>query len=512
MERGCETMRRVLLLNSSEEIISVIGWQRAAILYLTGKAKKPHNYDDFHDVKIASGIFRLPTALILVTYVRIPFKHIPITKENVLRRDGHECLATGTLIQRKDQTWVEVDNIHVGDEVRTASGYGIVSAKRKKRKKNGCVTVKPYYGLPITVTRDHLCLTEKDGVLKFEEAKDLRGKRLVFPVDPRRNKRMRHNLLKLLGYYASEGCVDRRYGKACYTVFTIGPDETDLARSIKQCARSEFGVTNIEDKIRTDSRNGNTYRFIRIYSRRMAEYLSASVPGKAREKCLTFEPLSLSRSCLETLIESMMWGDGCDHKVRDSDCRILSTSSIALALQFQRMLWRIGGFASIVCGKQVNFNPGASIYQIRWFPRTEDHLGKIVNISGSDYLSVPVQYIKETVYNGYVWDISIQTNIELERSFVTPAGIVHNCQFCGQKLRSAEGTIDHVVPTSRGGKHAWGNVVAACKKCNNHKDNRTPDEAGMKLACRPFVPTHDLLIMTAYDLRTNRSWTRWIMT
>ena len=169
-------MKKVLLLNKSEEIVSVINWQRAAILYVTGKAKAPYGYDDFHDIQTASGIFKLPTALILVTYVRIPFKHIPITKENVLRRDGHEC------------------------------------------------------------------------------------------------------------------------------------------------------------------------------------------------------------------------------------------------------------------------------------------------------------------------------------------------QYCGVRLHGSTGTIDHVVPTSRGGKHAWANVVAACKSCNNRKDNRIPDEAGMKLRCRPFVPTHDLMIMTAFDLRTNRSWTRWIMT
>ena len=168
--------KKVLLLNSSEEVVSVINWQRAAVLYFTGKAKKPHNYDDYHDIKTVSGVFQLPTAMILVTYVRIPYKRIAITKENVLRRDGFEC------------------------------------------------------------------------------------------------------------------------------------------------------------------------------------------------------------------------------------------------------------------------------------------------------------------------------------------------QYCGKKMSGAEGTIDHVHPTSRGGQHAWANVVAACKSCNNSKDNKTPDEAGMKLRCRPFVPTHDLMIITAFDLRTNECWTRWVMT
>lgn len=58
------------------------------------------------------------------------------------------------------------------------------------------------------------------------------------------------------------------------------------------------------------------------------------------------------------------------------------------------------------------------------------------------------------------------------------------CQYCG---RTAE-NVDHVVPRSRGGPHVWENVVAACERCNAHKKDRTPDEANMVLARRPFAP------------------------
>lgn len=87
----------------------------------------------------------------------------------------------------------------------------------------------------------------------------------------------------------------------------------------------------------------------------------------------------------------------------------------------------------------------------------------------------------------------------------------YECQYCGKRLTNATGTIDHVVPTSRGGKHHWANVVAACRTCNCTKDNKLPDEAGLKLRCRPFVPKGDILIMTAIDLRSRTTWTRWIM-
>jgi 5-methylcytosine-specific restriction endonuclease McrA len=58
------------------------------------------------------------------------------------------------------------------------------------------------------------------------------------------------------------------------------------------------------------------------------------------------------------------------------------------------------------------------------------------------------------------------------------------CQYCGA---SAE-NLDHVVPRSRGGLHVWENVVAACRRCNTRKEDRTPSEAGFSLSRQPFAP------------------------
>jgi 5-methylcytosine-specific restriction endonuclease McrA len=58
------------------------------------------------------------------------------------------------------------------------------------------------------------------------------------------------------------------------------------------------------------------------------------------------------------------------------------------------------------------------------------------------------------------------------------------CQYCGQ---SAE-TVDHVMPRSRGGAHAWENVVAACRRCNSRKKDKLPAEAGLELTKKPGSP------------------------
>jgi 5-methylcytosine-specific restriction endonuclease McrA len=60
----------------------------------------------------------------------------------------------------------------------------------------------------------------------------------------------------------------------------------------------------------------------------------------------------------------------------------------------------------------------------------------------------------------------------------------HRCQYCGGFADS----IDHIIPRSRGGPHAWDNVAAACRPCNLRKRDRTPDEAGMRLANPPRMP------------------------
>ena len=49
-------------------------------------------------------------------------------------------------------------------------------------------------------------------------------------------------------------------------------------------------------------------------------------------------------------------------------------------------------------------------------------------------------------------------------------------------------SIDHVMPRSRGGMNVWENVTAACRPCNLRKRDRTPEEAGMRLASEPHAP------------------------
>ena len=61
----------------------------------------------------------------------------------------------------------------------------------------------------------------------------------------------------------------------------------------------------------------------------------------------------------------------------------------------------------------------------------------------------------------------------------------HVCQYCGDQLEKKECTLDHVVPTSKGGKSVWDNSVTACGPCNAKKSNSTKTKPKIK----PYKPT-----------------------
>lgn len=65
---------------------------------------------------------------------------------------------------------------------------------------------------------------------------------------------------------------------------------------------------------------------------------------------------------------------------------------------------------------------------------------------------------------------------------------IYICQYCWQAFSSKELTLDHVNPKSRGGRKSWENLVSACRRCNETKRDRTPEEAGMKLKNTPTIP------------------------
>jgi 5-methylcytosine-specific restriction endonuclease McrA len=90
------------------------------------------------------------------------------------------------------------------------------------------------------------------------------------------------------------------------------------------------------------------------------------------------------------------------------------------------------------------------------------------------------------------------------------------CVYCDAPLTMESLSVEHVLPKSRGGKHAWENVVAACTNCNQEKADAMPVGRWVPKK-KPYKPNFFQLLeirkkypITVYDknwLQFLPSWT-----
>ena len=82
----------------------------------------------------------------------------------------------------------------------------------------------------------------------------------------------------------------------------------------------------------------------------------------------------------------------------------------------------------------------------------------------------------------------------------------NTCQYCGKNFGSAELSLDHVIPRSRGGMTTWDNIVSACRDCNVRKGGRTPIEAGLRLIRPPTKPHRNPVVFVKLSDQRYASW------
>jgi 5-methylcytosine-specific restriction endonuclease McrA len=80
------------------------------------------------------------------------------------------------------------------------------------------------------------------------------------------------------------------------------------------------------------------------------------------------------------------------------------------------------------------------------------------------------------------------------------------CQYTGKMLRPEEGSIDHIVPRSRGGKTSWENCVLASREVNARKGDRLPHEAGLRLLALPTIPRAIPVTLGLRNLHRIKDW------
>ncbi|MDQ1356609.1 MAG: hypothetical protein QOJ52_282 [Acidimicrobiaceae bacterium] len=122
-----------------------------------------------------------------------------------------------------------------------------------------------------------------------------------------------------------------------------------------------------------------------------------------------------------------------------------------------------------------------------------DEKAELVHVTGRHFHSERSAFAEPSVVRlAHYVRVPYQTRIALNRRAVF-ARDGHRCQYCGLAAEN----IDHVIPRSKGGPHAWDNVVAACRLCNSRKRDRMLEDTGMKLRRKPSVPRERTWILVA---------------
>ncbi|MCW8925409.1 MAG: HNH endonuclease [Xanthomonadales bacterium] len=129
---------------------------------------------------------------------------------------------------------------------------------------------------------------------------------------------------------------------------------------------------------------------------------------------------------------------------------------------------------------QVSYSLGKTLYSIHG--GTSALTGRQSVVSVNAIIATEGQHPHKHLFaSSYVPPLSNQSLFRRDQNL---------CLYCGEHFPNYLLSRDHVHPLSQGGQDRWVNVVTACKRCNNHKAGRTPEQAGMQLLAIPFTPTH----------------------
>jgi 5-methylcytosine-specific restriction endonuclease McrA len=127
--------------------------------------------------------------------------------------------------------------------------------------------------------------------------------------------------------------------------------------------------------------------------------------------------------------------------------------------------------------EQVAYTCGTLLYRVHGGINARSGRRSVIEVNSI----IATQGPNRTLYRGYTPPLNNPALFKRD---------AHLCLYCGGEFPERDLSRDHVTPLSQGGVDSWSNVVTACKRCNNHKAGRTPEQARMQLLAVPFKPSH----------------------
>ncbi len=87
--------KKVLILNQDYRALTICSVQKAFILVYLNKAEMVAEYED-RPLTSISACFATPSIIRLFRYVRLPYRGVLLSRQNVFRRDNNMCQYCGT--------------------------------------------------------------------------------------------------------------------------------------------------------------------------------------------------------------------------------------------------------------------------------------------------------------------------------------------------------------------------------------------------------------------------------
>lgn len=374
--------------------------------------------------KVTEIFTRKTDTIYSISAYKLPTSTLEVTAE-------HPILAIKNEDKDKyDPRWIQVKDLSVGDYIALAYPGETIDVDTIRVcdfikdtifiEKNGNLYEK---------NTDIRTYMRKDGSCYIQNRN--RSGEISKQVNPVRSKiKVDTDLMRLFGYYLSEGCVS---GNKCLR-FTFSSEERNYGEDVLRIIEDKFGIScqRIEETNSTERR----WISIRVHSKILARFFISLFGTGYNLKKIPSWMILLPVEKQKGLLSGMFRGDSCTVKNGNNFCTQLVMCNTQLVYSAWQILARVGIFASlnfcsmpklgrvrpVMC--RVSGKEGTGLineFLEESFPHNGIEFKR--EIIYADRIFTPITKIGRQDYDGVVYNLEV----EQDHSYCANMVSVHNC-------------------------------------------------------------------------------------
>ncbi|HTP53876.1 MAG TPA: SufD family Fe-S cluster assembly protein [Thermoplasmata archaeon] len=336
------------------------------------------------------------------------------TGQSVLNSDGRETTVEKTMVRPFDGELIEITPVSVGNAFQLTPEHPVLCVPRSK------VSLSRREGPALSdVDAGKLVAARPE----FVPAGELqRGDYIHYPINrtERDDPTLGEAALTLLGYYASEGCVQLINGCEAVT-FTFHIDETEYVAELSRAILELTGKTPW-----TTPQPAKHAISVGVYSKELHAFCLRHAGKYAEGKHLSKAVMELPPSKQRILLRTYYNGDGNTYERYGTVHRVMTVSR-QLAFQVQELQARQGIFATINVrepfeetmpdGRRISHRRMYTVYY------QDGKRAEAVRRSEDAFL-VPIRAIARSPYHGNVYNFHVAGD---NNTYLVKGFSVHNC-------------------------------------------------------------------------------------